>query len=134
MKRNKVVFYVHEWTMAGTARSHLRILEALDRDRFEPFARHGFRRVFGDRRAARAHGRGGGVRTCAEAKLRKAAALLTGHALAVRRGSITSGHDRVRQKPPRLPPPPPGAGGRGSGREGSEEVLASMPRRRRWVG
>ncbi len=37
-KRIKVAFYVHEWTLAGTARSHLRILEALDRDRFEPYA------------------------------------------------------------------------------------------------
>lgn len=38
MKRIKVGFQLGEWTWAGTARSHFRILEALDRDRFEPFA------------------------------------------------------------------------------------------------
>lgn len=37
-KRIKVGFQLGEWTYAGTARSHFRILEALDRDRFEPFA------------------------------------------------------------------------------------------------
>jgi glycosyltransferase involved in cell wall biosynthesis len=34
----RVGFQLGEWTYAGTARSHFRILEALDRDRFEPFA------------------------------------------------------------------------------------------------
>lgn len=38
MGRIKVGFQLGEWTMAGTARSHFRILEALDRSRFEPFA------------------------------------------------------------------------------------------------
>jgi hypothetical protein len=38
MKRIKVGFQLGEWTYAGTARSHFRILEALDRTRFEPFA------------------------------------------------------------------------------------------------
>jgi hypothetical protein len=71
-----------------------------------------------------------------EKKAWKLAALLTAHALPVRRRSITSGHDRVRQKPPRPPksPPLPGAGGAGWRWEGSEKVLASMPRRRRCMG
>lgn len=38
MKRIKVLFVLGEWTYAGTARSHARIIEALDRTRFEPFA------------------------------------------------------------------------------------------------
>lgn len=38
MRRIRVGFQLGEWTYAGTARSHFRILEALDRDRFEPFA------------------------------------------------------------------------------------------------
>jgi hypothetical protein len=38
MKRIRVGFQLGEWTYAGTARSHFRILEALDRSRFEPLA------------------------------------------------------------------------------------------------
>lgn len=38
MKKIKVGFQLGEWTFAGTARSHFRILEALDRMRFEPFS------------------------------------------------------------------------------------------------
>lgn len=38
MKCIRVGFQLGEWTYAGTSRSHFRILEALGRDRFEPFA------------------------------------------------------------------------------------------------
>lgn len=38
MRKIRVGFQLGEWTYAGTARSHFRILEALDRTRFEPFA------------------------------------------------------------------------------------------------
>lgn len=37
MGKIKVLFYVHEWTYGGTARSHYRIIEALDRTCFEPY-------------------------------------------------------------------------------------------------